>query len=206
EVQATTASLDFTSGSFVDRVQLGNGTLAPLQGPIGIRGTPRGNVNVTLDNTADGQPRDVVINAQSVVGFGAAPVTLIAGVGNPALNGLIIRSGRAGTAYSIVDTPALFTLQLTGQGQDVVQAAGTHQRLDVGGARAVTLGAPNAALGRFGGEVHIGSGASTALTIDDRASTGTRQGHTDTSQLGGLAPFPIVYSAATLHALSVLFG
>ena len=206
EVQETSATLEFTSGSLVDRVTLGNGLAARLQGAIAIRGTSRGNVNVTLDNTADAQPRDVVVNAQSVVGFGPASVTLNAGTGNPALNGLTIRSGNARTAYSLVDTPDLFTVALAGQGQDVVQAAGARQRVDVSGARAVTLGSPTSSLSRFGGEVHIGPGAPTALTIDDRANTGTGQGSLDAAHLAGLARFPIVYSAATLRALSVLFG
>ncbi|MBV9596046.1 MAG: hypothetical protein JOZ87_04240 [Chloroflexi bacterium] len=206
DVHQTTAGLEFTCGSLVDRVTLGDGTLAALQGPVAISGSAQGNVNVVLNNSVDFQPRDVAIDAQSVAGFGSAPVSLVAGSGNPALNGLTIRSGTGRSTYTVMDTPALFTVALVGQGQDVVQAYGARQRMDIGGASAITLGSPTSSLDRFGGEVHIGVGASTTLTIDDRASAATRQGGMDASQLGGLTRFPLVYSAATLHALHVLFG
>ena len=205
-VRATTAPLEFDSGSLVDRIAIGDGLLQSIRGAVSVRGSVHGNVNVVVDASSDSLPRDVAVDAQSVRGLGPAVISVSAGAGNPALNSLTLRSGHARAFYSVIDTPDLFTLALQGQGQDIVHVARTRQLLTISGATGVTVGGPPLDLTSVHGAVQIAPGWPTTLAINDSARATPGQATLTASQLSGLTGQPIGFAGATLRTLDVSLG
>ena len=214
-VQSTTGAVEYTIGPGVDYVELGHdtgsgSTLAAILGPVTVRtptpttGAPTGNVNITIDDSGDSQPRDVVIDDGSVRGLTASPIVLDVAV-NLFLNGLTVKGGNQRVFYSLVDTPPLFTVELHGQGHDIVNVYRTRHNLRVDGAAAITVGSDQEGVAHLGGAVHI-VGGPTGLTVNDSGSHQPRGVRLDRTTITGLAATPIDYSAATLSSLLVRLG
>lgn len=210
DVHATTGPLDYTTGAGVDNVHLGapasgGALLTDVKGTVRLHCSQTGNLNLTMDDSGDSQPREVVITDHAITGLAPAEVDVFAG-SDPFLNGVTVMGGRARVFYSIVDTPPMFSVTLHGQGQDVVNVDRTRQGLSIDGAAAVTVGSANLGLGTIQGAVTIGGGASTALVVDDSGTAAARTFSMDAAAITGLTASPIRFGGATLHALLVRCG
>jgi hypothetical protein len=205
KVLGTEASLEYTAGQGVDSVQVGEGSVAAIRGHVLVRGSPRGNVNVTVDDSATTAERTVVISDHGISGLAPAEITLAAGA-NPSRNGLTIKSGHARGFYSVVDTPPLFAVAIHGQGLDVVNVAAVHQPFEVEGANGVSIGSSAVGLANIRDEVTIGPGGPTTVTIDDRGAAAARSATFDGNTVTGLTPRQISYASAALRTLHLLGG
>lgn len=210
DVHATSGLLDYTSGSGVDNVHIGapasgGAQVANVTGNVRLHCTQTGNLNVTIDDSGDGQQRDVVITDHSISGLAPAEIDLFPGA-NPFLNGVTVLGGRARMFYSVVDTPPMFAVTLHGQGQDVVDVYRTRLGLAIDGAAGVTIGGAPLGLGSVLGAVTIGGGASTAVVVDDSATGGARSFSMSAGEIDGLTRSPISFTEARLHSLVVRCG
>jgi hypothetical protein len=212
-VHRTTGPLEYATGNGIDTVAIGvpgNGGRGPdvasIRGPVRVRCSPRGNVNVTVDDSGNGQPKEVTITDHEVLGLAPAGIELFAG-SNPYLNGLTIKGGRSRTFYSVIETPPMFSVSLHGQGADVVNVYGTHQGLKIEGAEGVTVGIALTGVADIRDEVRIGPNpSSTTVTVDDQSNTQARTVTIDATAIAGLTPKPIRFGTATLRALHVSCG
>jgi hypothetical protein len=209
DVHACTGLLEYTTVG-VDNVHLGApSTLGPvlsgIVGAVRLHCLPTGNLHVTVDDSGGRQQRNVVITDHAVTGLAPAEIDLFPGT-NPFLNGLSIFGGAAQVFYSIIDTPPNFSLDLHGQGQDVVNVYRARQDVAVDGARGVTIGSSTLGLGTIEGAVSIGGGASTALSVDDTGTATPRSLTMDAAAITGLTAKPIRFDAATLHSVNVRCG
>lgn len=209
-VYGTSGPLDYSTGNGVDNVHIGapgpeGGVLTRLLGALSLRCSPSGNINVTIDDSGDSQPRAVAITDHAVIGLAPAQIDVYPSA-NPFLNGLTVRGSKAQMFYSLVDTPPMFAVELHGQGADLINAYRIRQDLVVDGATAVNVGSATLGLDSIQGAVRVGGGASTALLVDDRASSSARNMAMDAASITGLTAKPVQFDAATLREVTVRCG
>ncbi len=104
--------LTINGGAGVDTVNVGESQdgLASVWQPVTVMNTPgRGSTSLNLDDTGDPQARSVTLSDTAVTGLAGAPISYRPGD----LRYLNVISSRAGTAYTITNTPTGVSGMLT---------------------------------------------------------------------------------------------
>ena len=188
-----------------DTVNLGNGTLANVNGSVNVSGA--GSTSLIVDDSADATAHSATLTARGLTGLSRGAIQWVpsaASMGGVVF--LVIEGSAAGSTYTVTDTPTLayYTNLATGVGSDAVYITGTTGTLFVsngGGADAVVIGRQAQAttggkVSAIKGQVDINGYATVALTVDDSGDTNGRGATLTSYGLTGLAPAGIYYEPA----------
>jgi hypothetical protein len=202
-------SVTGTTGAFVtenlggtDRVYVGNGTLAGINGGVSVVGS--GSTYLYVEDYADTTAHSATLTGNRLTGLSPGAIgwlPTVAATGGVTF--LEIMGSAAGSTYTVADTPNLYyyTNLNTGAGGDAVYLTGTTGALLVyngGGADTVVFGRKPTAtsggkVGAIKGWVDVYGAGSTALTVDDSGDATGRSATLTGFSLTGLAPAEIDY-------------
>jgi acrosin len=196
-VNATSGTLYVFNGGSQDFVNVGNGTLAGIQGLVNVTGS--GSTYLYVKDGSDTTARTATLTASGLTGLSLGTITWTAtSTSTGGVTFLDILGGSAGSTYNVTNTPRLynFTLLNTGAAADTVNVNGTTGTLYVsngGGQDSVNVG--NGTLAGINGLVDVYGSGSTYLYVKDGSDTSGRTATLTGSQLTGLAPASIYYGS-----------
>ena len=204
-ITGTTGTLNVSNAGGYDTVNLGNGTLANVNGSVNVSGA--GSTSLIVDDSNDTTAHSATLTARGLTGLSRGAIQWVpsaASMGGVVF--LVIEGSAAGSIYTVTDTPALayYTNLATGAGSDSVYITGTTGSLILsngGGADAVVIGRQAQAttggkVSAIKGQVDINGYATVALTVDDSGDTNGRIATLTSYGLTGLAPAGIYYEPA----------
>jgi hypothetical protein len=184
----TTSVITTVNATTASTVNVGNS----LDGVQEIKGllTVSGPVNLTVDDSADDQTKNVTITANTISGLAAAAINFTL----TAPGKLAVLEGPSDNTVTVKATPTGIPVSLKGGGGlDVVTVGSGSSVQDIQGA--LTLSNP---------------GGATNLTVDDSADLAAKTVTLDVAggvgTITGLAPAVISYQAKDISALTVSGG
>ncbi len=204
-ITGSTGTLNVSNAGGYDTVNLGNGSLANVNGSVNVSGA--GSTSLIVDDSNDANAHSVTLTARGLTGLSRGAIQWVpsaASMGGVVF--LVIEGSAAGSTYTVTDTPTLayYTNLATGAGSDSVYITGTTGILFVsngGGGDAVVIGRQASAttgskVAGIKGRVAINGYATVALTVDDSGDTNGRAATLTSYSLTGLSPGEIDFSTS----------
>jgi hypothetical protein len=209
-VQSTSGYLYVDNNAGLDVVTLGStaptlgGTLANINGTVNVYGN--GSTYLYVDERGDSISHTATLTSTSLTGLSPAPISWTASAASSGgVTFLSILGSAAGSTYNLSSTPTLYyyTDLSTGAGNDAVNVQATGSGLYVhnnGGHDSVIVGSKAPAtsggtLANINGFVDVYGAGTISLILTDGGDSTARTATLTSSELSGLSPAPIYYSA-----------
>jgi hypothetical protein len=212
-VLATSAPLNIDGGGGQDQVNIGNGTVSNINGPVTVSDTG-GSASLLVEDYADTIGRTVSMEDGSLSGLAPAPISWTpTATGSGGVTSLHILGGSGSNTFNVYNTSNFgsgSTWLQSGDGNssssvNTVNVETTESTLFVDGGSAfqqvlVGSNAPfgNGTLGGINGPVDVynsNPNGYSVLTLDDRGDATGRVASMYSGVLTGLSPAPIFWTA-----------
>jgi hypothetical protein len=195
-ITGTTGTLNVGNVGGYDSVNVGNSSLANVNGSVNVSGN--GSTALYVDDYLDTAAHTVTLTTTSLTGLSAGTIQWVPSTA--ATGGVIfldITGSAAGSTYTVIDTPRLYdyTDLNTRAGSDVVNITGTTGDLYLynrGGDDNVYVG--NGTLAGINGLVYVYGAGSTSLYVQDGNDTTARSATLTATSLTGLSAGTIRWS------------
>jgi hypothetical protein len=214
-ITGTTGTLNVGNVGGYDGVNVGNGSLANVNGSVNVSGA--GSANLIVDDSGDATAHSATLTGTRLTGLSRGAIQWVpSGAFTGGVVFLDIIGSAAGSTYTVTDTPnlAYYTDLATGPGSDSVYVTGTTGILFVsndGGADTLVIGRQASAttggkLAGIKGRVVVNGYATVAITVDDSGDTNGRSATVTSNGLTGLVPAGIYFDTNIVTSLTINGG